>query len=464
MDLAETVVDSILKTTYDDLPPDVIEAVKTRVIDTVGAAIAGSSSPGLEPLTGLVAGWRGSREATILVYGNKVPAHLAAMVNAAMARARDIDDVHEPGGGHLSATFVPTLFVLAEHAPRPISGKDYILAMALGTDFSARIRCAFKERLGWTADTFAPISIAAVAGKLYGFSRDQTLDAMGIGYAQSSCNSQGVIDGSLSVRLQQGFGARGGVLAADLARIGFTGPHRILQGTYGLYPLYGRNEYDPEVITRDLGKRFAIPETSLKPYPCCKHTHLPISTYFEIRKEHGLKPAQIRRIVINGNKMAYNKVGSGENKYRPRNIVDAQFSIPFTLACAVTRGKVFIDDFTDEAIKDPAILDIASKVEVRIDPEINKIPGSVVPIRFELETTDGRHLSKYAEFVKGHPKNPMTVAECAEKLRHCATFAARPLPERSLDRFSDMIANLERVDDVTKIVKLLVAKKCRREE
>src|SRR3990172_2412474 len=249
MDLIEKVIDHVAACSYRDLDRRTIDAVKTVVIDAMGAAVAGSSGEGMARLVDLVQDWGGKPEACILVYGLRVPSFQAALVNGAMARAWDIDDVHEGGGGHLGATIVTTAFILAQYARRKISGKDLILAIAVATDLACRLRMALKTQFGWVTETFVPFGIVAMASRFLGFDRKQTLAAMGLAYTQCSCNSQGTVDGALSVRLQQGLGAKAGMLATQFARIGFSGPKNVLQGVYGLYPLYGRDEYDPSVIT-----------------------------------------------------------------------------------------------------------------------------------------------------------------------------------------------------------------------
>ncbi len=456
MDLIELLVDNIAATDYTRLSDQTVEAVKKIVIDVVGDIIAGTSAEGTDILLDLLRGWGGRGEATVWVFGGKLPAHHAALINCMMARARDLDDVHEQGGGHLGATFVPAAYVLAEYANKAISGKDLILAIASGSDIGCRLRSALKVQWGWVAETFAPLGVIATAGKLLGLSKEQMRNGMGIAYSQCSCNSQGVVDGALTVRLQQGIGAKAGILSALLAEKGYTGSKNVLQGTFGLYPLYGRNEYDPKVITDELGRRFEIAYTSIKPYPSCKHTHIPIDGTMQILKEHSIKASELKQITVLTNTAAYSKCGSGENKYNPETTIDAQFSIPYTVATAAIKRKVFIDDFTAESIKDPETLALAQKVAVRVDPEIDKIPGLIAPNKVEVETEDGKRYSKYVEFVKGHPQNPMTMAECAEKFYNCARFSIKPLNKKNAAEFLRMAENLEQVRDVTQMVQLLV--------
>jgi 2-methylcitrate dehydratase PrpD len=456
VDLIEPIVDHVLDVDYQSIEPETVEVVKKVVIDACGAVIAGSSSGGIERLAGLVKDWGGKEEATVLIYGDRAPAANAVLVNCAMARARDMDDVHEAGGGHLGASFVPAALALAELAQRKVSGREFIVAIATGSDLACRLRKALRTQWGWVTETFAPFGVVAEASQLLGFDRDRTLAAMGLAYTQCSCNSQGVVDGALSVRLQQGIGARGGILAAQFAQIGFNGPKNVLQGVYGLYPLYGRNEYEPDVIMDGLGQRFEIVDTSIKPYPCCKLTHIPISTTIELMKEHSVSPSDIQRITVRTNQAGYDKCYLSPTKRRPQCEVDAQFSIPFTVGLAAMQGKVGLGDFIESNWNNSQLLAIADRVEVVVDADLNKAPGLMSPNVIELETKHMEQFVERVECVKGSPQNPMSLAECIEKFRECAAISARPLDRAKLSEFTRLVANLEEVDDCRALVQLLV--------
>lgn len=455
MDLMRELVQWVEETKFEDLPIGVVESAKKLTIDALGVAIAGSNALGVNTVADLVLEWGGKGEASVLIRGGKVPAPNAGLVNCTMARALDFGDAHEGGGGHLSETFVPVSLVLSEYATRPVSGKDYILAMALGAELSCRLRCATTVFPGWLAETFAPFGIVATAGKLLGFSPEQFMDGMGIAYSQCSCNRQGALAGALNIRLQQGLAASGGITAAILALRGITGARDVLEGTYGLYPLYLKNQYKRERITDGLGARFQFTCTSLKPFPCCKHAHIPIVATLDLMKENNIKPESIEEIQVGTNSEAYLGCAVGENKYRPQSVIDGQFSIPYTVASAAVRQKVFIDDFTDDAINEEKVLEMARRVKVRVDPEIDSIGAKVSPAETSIKTKNGKLYSRRAEFVKGSPRDPMTWEECVAKFRRCVPFAAKPLPGRAVSQVIDIAGQLENAPDVREVVRLL---------
>lgn len=456
MDLIEAVIDHVIETHIRNIDARTVAAVKTVIVDTMGAAVAGSSAEKVPELTALVRGWGGKKEATLLVDGGRVPASDAALVNCCMARAWDIDEVHEGGGGHLSASVIPTAFILAQYSGKPISGKELIVSVAIATDLICRMRQALEVQHGWVAETFAPFGVVAVASRFLGFDRDRTLAAMGLAYAQCSSNTQGTVDGALSVRLQQGLAAKAGVLAAQFAEIGFAGPRNILEGTYGLYPLYARGAYNPEKITRELGERFEIASTSLKPYPSCKHTHIPIAAVARLVREHDIAPDNIARITVRTNRDAYHKCASDPAKRRPQSVVDLQFSIPLMVALAVKQGGVTLKDLKAATWQDESLLKIANKVETRIDPELDALPVLIAPNIIEMDMLDGTRHTGRVDFVKGSPQNPMTMAECSEKFMQCVSFSARPIAADNARQFMQAIADLENIDDIRPLAELLV--------
>jgi len=446
------------KLRYEDLPQEVIDSAKKSILDTLATTVAGSSAEGCEQLISLVKAWGGREEARILVDGSRVPAFNAAFVNSTMARARDLDDVHELGGGHLSATAVPAAFVICEYSKgfknRSTNGKSFISAIVLGSEINCRLRMAGNIQAGWVADTFAPIAVAFMGGKMLGFEDAKIRNSLGIAYAQCSGNGQANVDGALTVRLQQGLGARAGIMSLVLADEGFTGAKDILEGSYGLYPLYMHGEYTPKVLTGDLGKRFEGSHNSIKSYPSCKFTHAAIYSALEIAREHKITADNVDEVTISTS--SYNRaVCGGETKISPQTIPEAQFSYYYTVATALLKGRIFIEDFTENALKHPEVLALARRIKVKVDPDKDKLGGLVSPTDIEIRTKDGKGYRKSMEFVKGHPKSPMSIGEVVQKFEECARFSIKPISRDNIKKVSYMVEHLEDLPDVTTILQYL---------
>ena len=459
--LTEAVVSHTLGLRYEDLPGSVVGAVKRTILDTLAVTIAGSSAEGIGPLVELIHAWGGRKESAIRVYGGKVPAPMAALANATMARALDLDDVHEKAVMHSSATIVPSAYVISEYSKSirdtAINGKDFILAVALGSDLLCRLRLAgpgAPNEGGWASETPGALAVAAMGGRLLGFDEEKVLHALGIAYAQCSGNIQAITEGALTVRLQQGLSAMSGILSLMLADKGFTGVKKVFEGKHGYYALYMKGKYTPEALTEELGARFEVTNISTKFYPSCKYTHTAIYGALQLAKMHAIKPEEIEKITVTTTSYGYNVCG-GERKIVPQTVPDAQFSFYYTVAAALVHGRVFIDDFTEEAIRNERVLSVARKVEVIEDPQKQKSESVLSPIDIEIVTKDGSRYKKSVDLVKGHPDSPIDFGDLAEKLTDCVPFSARDLPNMDTSAFIDCIKHLEESDDVTETLNYL---------
>ncbi len=296
---------------YADLSPEVVEAVKMTVLDTAGAALAGSSSEAGRGIARVAQRHGGGAGATLIGHGGRVAVPMAALANGVMARCCELDGTHETGGGHVGVSMVPAALALAESAPAPVSGRELALGIALGVDMLCRLRMGAgkSKAIGWMAETMAPISVAAMGARLLGLDEERMLDAVGLAYASCSGNVQPTVEGAWSLWVPAGSAAAAGILALDMAREGFQGPRSPLLGEFGLYRLYFRGDYDEEALLGDLGERNEIVNSSLKPYPTCKYTHHAIATALELVREHGLGPEQVRRVTVATNTMGATQCG-----------------------------------------------------------------------------------------------------------------------------------------------------------
>lgn len=453
MDAAVAMAKNVIKTQYSDIPAEAVEATKKDILDTLGAAIAGSAAPGCREIVELMKELGGKKESTILTYGGKVTAVSAAMANGAMGHALDYDDTHDRGIIHAGVTVIPAAFATAERMGKS-NGKDFITAVALGVDVACRMALANKEGpAGWIlTPVYGFFGAAAASAKLLRLNEAQTVSALGIAYSQASGNNQCVDDGALTKRMQAGFAARGGVMAALMAQKGITGAINSLEGERGIYKVYHGGDYDPAPLTEQLGKRFEVADLSFKPYPCCRTLHPYIDAALALVKEHNIRPEDVLEITIAVNKDPHPRCYPLEVKCNPRTIVDAQFSIPYAVACALAKGKVGISDFTEAAIRDKVVLALANKITPRFEQKM--VRRELTPGLVEVKAKAGFY-SKYVDVAYGHPKNPMSMEALAAKFTDCAANAAKPLPREDVSRAIEMVTKLEEQEDVTGIMKLL---------
>ena len=462
MDIASDLVDHAVALNFDALPGDVVDRARVIVLDALGAIIVGSTGPGIERLVDMAREWGGKPESRLAIFGDKVPVTHAAWINGAMARAHDFDDFHEKAILHGSASTVPATLAVAEKVGS-ISGKEFLCAVVLGMDVMARIGLSLKRSPNVTGISttyqIGTFGVALAAAKLLRLDRSRMLDTLGIAYNQAAGNSQCVIEGSMMVHIQQGLTVQAGVLSALMAERGIDGPHDVFQGQFGYFPVHHRNEYDPSIITRDLGSRFEIMNTSIKRFPCCLCTHAAITGILQLREEEPIDPQEVGKIDVRITQGNFNIVCQPlELKRNPVTFKDAVFSLPYAVATAVVRGGVALDDFTPEAIRDERVRAVANKVTPIVDPVIDEQYGRTLgPAVVEVTLKSGRKRVRRVEYTKGHPNNPMTFADVEGKFRDCVRHAARPLGEEKAAALIEAVKQLETSPDVAQLMNDMAA-------
>jgi 2-methylcitrate dehydratase PrpD len=459
MDAIVPLVRNLNAIQFEDIPSEVILATKKSILDTLASLIAGANAPGCPEIVGQILEWGGKEESTILNYGRKVPVFLAALANGTMARAVDFDDVFEPGTLHASASIVPAALAMAERRG-DIDGRRFLAAVTLGIDMICRMGRTHKIPPGVSGMNvtfqYAAFACAGVAGKMIGLDEEKMVQAMGLAYTQTSGTSQNLLEGTLAIRFSQGLAAQAGVYAAVFAGKGITAAREVLQGKFGYYPVYQRGEYDPEKLLEGLGKKFEGINVTLKMYPCCMHTHSAIDAIRHIAHIHSIHPSEVEKITVKVNQQGYNFVCIPPSKaYRPQTPPEAQFSLPFAVATALIKGNVLLQDFTGEAIQNPEVLHMASKVDCTVDPELDRTsPGKVSPAIVEVRTKGGKTFLERANERKGSPANPMTMEEVENKLYECMKFAQKPNGVERGEEIISFIRELESSRDVAQVVRL----------
>jgi 2-methylcitrate dehydratase PrpD len=377
-----------------------------------------------------------------------------------MARACDFDAVHEKAIVHIAAPILPACLGVAEKVGG-ISGKDFITALVLGMEIMARLGLSLEKSFLVTGfqitNHMGTFGAAFATGKLLQLNPKKMTQALGIAYGQVAGTLQAVIEGSVMVRIQQGFAAQTGVLSAILAERGIAGPQEVFQGKFGYFPIFCQDRYDPSIITRDLGKQFEITNVSIKSFPCCFLNHFAISAMLNLRKREQIDPSEVDQIKVRVNQGAYNVVCNPlERKRNPCSQHEALFSLPYTVAVALLRGNVSIGDFTQESIQDKDVRSIANKVTPVVDENIEKKYGRIIsPAVVEVNLKSGKQRSCRVDLVKGHPKNPMTMEECEEKFRNCLRFSKKPITGKKISSLISAVRGLETLNDVSRIVDCL---------
>jgi 2-methylcitrate dehydratase PrpD len=457
MSVVLQLVKNILETSFESIDTSIVDKARNRVIDVLGCLVAGANAPGCSIVKDLVQEWGGKKESTILVHGGKIPAHNAAMMNCVMARSYDfepvgpyVDGKNTPG--HISGTTVPTAIAVAEQ--RRMSGKDLLTALILGDDLASRINGAtgFSLDQGWDCvGTVNMFGATAIAGRLAGLNEHQMVNALGIVLNQLGGTMQTFFDGVHAFKLVQGLAARAGIFSVALAGKGFTGVADPLFSKYGYFTLYCKT-YEADVLNKNLGKEFYADNT-FKPYPCCRANHASIDCALELVRSEKIKPEEVEEIIVEVPAAEYNFAVGQPFRIREVPQIDASFNLQYCIADAFLRRGVKVEHFSEEAIKDPRIMQMIMKIRLTKSND----PGKFLAARIMVKTTKG---GKYEAEV-GVPKGddllaPLTAEEKKEKFMSNVAFS-KTVSLVKAKKALGLLERLEEVDNVAKITKLLVA-------
>jgi 2-methylcitrate dehydratase PrpD len=453
VDPARTLAEHVITTTFDTLPEHAVVSAKRDILDTLGAALGGSGAPGIATLAGLVRRWGGAAEARVLLLGDRVPAPQAALLNAAMGHALDFDDTLDHGGSIHPGVSTLMASLAAAELRAGTSGRDVITAVALGLDVSCRLALAATVDRGWHRTSAIGIfGATAAAGKVLGLTVEQLHHAFGIAYSQAAGNRQCIVDAALTKRLQAGQAASSAILAVLLAQEGFSGARDVFAGRFGFFPMYQPDSYDLGPITAELGTTFRGAELSFKPYPCGRPTHAIIDAALALYQQLDLDTAgddtDIAEVTVVTDTHTYaTQFAPGTHARRPTQVVEAQFSVPYLIATALTLGRVGIGDVAQ--VEHPAVLALAERLqgEARTDAPTGWA-------RLTVRCTDGRRAARETTTPSGSPANPLTEAQLKAKFRDCAAHAVRAIPADVVDQALHRVWHLEEVADATEMLGL----------
>ena len=431
----------------EDIPEAVLDIVRADIFDTMACATAGISAEGVPALRDLLVGWGGTGEAHIWCDGSRVPAHHAAWVNGMMAHARDFDDTHDGAVLHAGVSVVPAAIAAAERDPSA-SGADLLAGIAAGLELICRLGVATKigiiESGYMYTSLFGHFAATAAAARVMRMDAEETVNALGIAYSQAAGTHQVTRDAALTKRMQPGFAAKTALISTALGRAGIRGARKTFEGVDGLFNSYFRGDYDPKVLRAGLGQRFHLADLSFKPFPCCRFNHTAIEAALELRRllaEAG--HPRIEAIVAKVNHQSHEAVGTPIGmRQAPQNIVQAQFSIPYTVACALIEGQVGIAQFTNEALTVAPVLELAGRITVETDAEIERDWSRSISPTLLVAQTEAGTLSVRVDRPIGEPGRPMRESDFDEKMRGCLAVGGLVWPDNTPSRLRNAVAAL----------------------
>lgn len=440
----------VAKARYEDLPQPVVHAFKRALLDHVTCALAGSAMPVSRALLSYFQENDASRVATVIGSEAKLSAANAALVNGANTHALDFDDGHTHGSAHPSGAVFPAVFAAAEqYGSTP---REVVLAVVLGYDVMLRLAAAMHPvtaRRGFHNTPVAGVfGAAAAVASLLKLDAAQTNHALGLAASFAGGIRQYLDEGAEVKRIHPGKAARDGLLCAEFARRGITGPSRVLEGRYGFAETHAGGQLKWDRLLERLGERYEIAGVYFKPYPCCRHYHSVIDGIRSLREEHGIQPRDVVSLRLG----IYSVGVHGHDHKHCDNLLDAQMSAPVGAALALTDGDVAAHMFLPESLGRPAVQRLIELSETRVDEECERIyPGRRSGV-VEIGLTGGRKVAARVLDPKGEGENPMSDGDLERKFSvNCEPVAGKARSGALLEA----VWRFDQADGISRLLRLL---------
>jgi 2-methylcitrate dehydratase PrpD len=424
---------------YEDIPEKVLERARNTICDTVGAIIFGYSLPWSQMIVDYATTYgRGGKSRILGPGGDSVHPPMAALANGALAHAFELDGAAQPSAGaHPCATTFPAALAIAQE--RGFGGRDILTCFVAATEVLLRIGTATKksnEHRGFHAPgTTGPFAAAVGAGKLLGFDESRLVNTIGIAASLSG----GLVQfsrsgtGGMVKRLHFGRANESGVLAANLAERGFTGPHDILEGEFGFLRVFC-DEFDIGKLTAGLGETFMTTNIYMKRFACHGSCQAPLQALQGLQDKHEFSAAHVERIDVHGSRDMVDR----HNILEPKDRMLAQYSVPFAMALALFRDPRDPRSFDDSAISDTDILAMTRRVRLHQE-EGATASGAVVTIMLK----DGTAIQERVTQIKCTPALPPTRADVYEKF----SVLTRDCSRKNMDEIFERLQTLEKEKD-----------------
>ncbi len=449
MSATTILADFVAKSRWEDCPAPAVAAARRAIVDCLGVMLAGSQEPATRILQAIALAEGGSPLCTVVGAGRRTGALWAALANGTAAHALDFDDTNFLLMGHPSAPVLAAALAAGELALA--DGQALIHAFLLGfeveTTLGAVMNPAHYDH-GWHATgTLGTLGAAAAAARLLGLDPAQIRTALAVAASQSSGLKENF--GTMTKPFHAGHAARSGVLAALMAREGWTASEQALEGPQGFLNVLGAGTRRLEALD-GLGAPWKLLSSgvAVKPYPSCACTHSIIDAALELRRQHQIRPEEVAEVTVGVNALVPRILIHSD----PRTGLEAKFSAEFSAAAALCEGRVGIATFRDDKTRDPAIRALMPRVRMRVDPDI---PGDLerhVWTRVTVRLVDGRRWSVGPREVPGHPRNPLTDDALREKFEECARLA---LPADRVEAVRQMLEGLEACPDLRSLTAIL---------
>lgn len=449
MDATARIARFVVETEFQKIPSEAIKMAKTALLDCLGVALAGSKESSARICAEIARQEHAKEESSVIGQGFKSSAMQAAFANGTAAHALDFDHSFTLMG-QPTAPIIPAIISLGESLGS--SGRRCLEAYVAGFETITKLVMSLRQRSedGWhPPSSFGSFGAGVACAKLQGLNHSQVETTLGTAASMASglvCNF-----GTMSKPLHVGLGARNGVVAAKLAQSGFTANKQAIEARLGFYEVFYPGAEPDNRPLEELGTVYELINSGIriKPYPCGGLTHPAIDGVLEFKTKNGITAEMVESIDVGVARHTFERI-----VFRvPQNGLQGKFSMPYLLARAIIDGRLFLDAFTDSAVRDQNVLRLAERVQMRLDPDLQPTALGSRPCKVTIRLRDGRSFSRQIDYAKGSREAPMTAEELKEKFVGCARQA---LDDSSIERIIEDVEHLETLQDIRPLCRLLM--------
>jgi 2-methylcitrate dehydratase PrpD len=449
-DYLDRLAQFVVNTNLENLDPSVVIAAKKVVLDTLGAMLAGSRFAENASFARLAQEMGGPGPATLLGHSGRTSPVFATLANATAGVALELDEGSRLGGGHPSIHVTPGAIAVAEELGA--SGRALLESVIVGYEVTSRIGTGTKTREEiHSHGTWGTIGAAAATAKLLGFDADQTKLAMNLSMSMSPANTwTPCLEGATIRNLYPGRSGFQGIMAAHLARCGFTG---VRDGPADLYEKVLGEGFDPAAVVAglgsglDQGEPLRIQANYFKFHACCLYNHPVLDAVQTLLVRGQFGAAEVDRVQVVAPPIVQLMTDP-----EPETMLSSKFSIPYAVAAALVQGDTGVEAFYDERRVDPGIRDLAHRVEVLADPEMNMRRFDYPAARVTVTLRDGRSFNESVTAHRGDSHNPRTDAELTDKF---VSLAGETLGEQRTRQVIETVERLDTLGDIRELTGLL---------
>jgi 2-methylcitrate dehydratase PrpD len=443
----------IARARFEELPEAVVQLSKNSILDTIGVALAGAAEPGARILADYVSRNGGNSASSLIGVNATTSPRNAALANGMASHMLGYSDLSLTPIVHPSISVLPAVLALGE--ARGASGRDIILSHVLGVEFACKLGAvvgAQFNKKGWhPCSVLGGMGAAAGSARMLGLDAIATANALGLAAMQAAGIKAGM--GTMAKAYGAGRGAENGVVAAELAEAGFTGPTDVIEGRDGFLQTFGDGvNGDAMMETFAAPYHFASPGITLKPYPSCTCSHTSISAALTLKKQHGIDPGDVADVECSVSPAVANYLKFPS----PRNALEAKYSLQFCVAVALIDDDVTIGTFTDGRVSDPEVGALMRRIRMTVSPELAALgfnPDSApFGSRVKITLDDGREFRRSQNKGPWEPETAPSWGDLLPKYRSCAEIR---LEGSGIDETIDIIDTLERQKSVARLMALL---------